>query len=57
MPSNQEPAEFYDREADRLLSMAESFTFADVRDDLLRIARLYKKMASQVQDMSRRAIA
>ena len=55
MPANLEPAEFYRREADRLTSMAESFIFADVRDELLRIANQYEHLAAQAEGILRRA--
>ncbi|MBV8535064.1 MAG: hypothetical protein JO128_05695 [Alphaproteobacteria bacterium] len=47
MPANQEPAEFYRREADRLRSMADSPMFYDVRCGLLGMAERYDDMAEQ----------
>jgi hypothetical protein len=47
MPANQEPAEFYRREADRLRSMADSPIFYDVRSGLLDMAERYDGMAEQ----------
>lgn len=47
MPANQDAAEFYRREADRLRSMADSPTFYDVRSGLLGMAERYDDMAEQ----------
>lgn len=47
MPSNQDPAEFYRREAERLRSMADSPAFYDVRSGLLDMAERYAGMAEQ----------
>jgi hypothetical protein len=47
MPANQEPAEFYRREADRLRTMADSAIFLDVRSGLLDMAERYEAMAEQ----------
>jgi len=51
MPANQDPAEFYRREADRLRSMAESPIFYDVRPGLLDMAERYDSMAEQATRM------
>lgn len=47
MPRESElsPAEIFRREADRLLSMADSFTYYRVRDEFLRIAGQYEALA------------
>ena len=47
MPTNIHPAEFFWREAERLYSMAEAEMFADVRDDLLDMARRYERLADR----------
>lgn len=39
------PAEIFRREADRLISMADSFTYYAVRDDFLRIAGQFEALA------------
>jgi hypothetical protein len=47
MPTNQDAAEFYRREAYRLRSMADSPMFYDVRSGLLHMAERYEGMAEQ----------
>lgn len=47
MPTNLHAAEFFWREAERLYSMAEAEMFADVRDDLLDMARRYERLADR----------
>jgi hypothetical protein len=57
MPANQEAAEFYRREADRLRSMADSPTFYDVRPGLLDMAERYESMAEQAALMQAHTFA
>jgi hypothetical protein len=47
MPANQQPAEFYRREADRLRTMTDSPIFFDVRSGLLDMVEGYEAMAEQ----------
>ncbi len=45
MPSNQPKADFYHQEALRLLTMADSAIFDDVKDELTRMAQQYQRLA------------
>ena len=49
MPINMSKSEFYRREADRLKSMADAETFADVKDELLGIAEQFSALSATYQ--------
>ncbi len=49
VPSNQPKADFYHQEALRLLTMAESAIFDDVREELERMAKAYQRLAVSAQ--------
>jgi hypothetical protein len=46
VPSNQPKSDFYHQEALRLLTMADSAIFDDVRDELTRMAHQYQRLAA-----------
>jgi hypothetical protein len=45
VPSNQPKSDFYHQEALRLLTMADSAIFDDVKDELTRMAQQYQRLA------------
>ncbi len=57
MPTNMHAAEFYRREAERLSSMAEAEMFSDVRDELIEMARRYRRLADQRERLAGRRYA
>lgn len=52
--SELSPAEIYEREAERLYSMADAFAYYAVRDAFLRMARQYEVLARRATAAARR---
>jgi hypothetical protein len=47
--STQPPAEFYRREVERLLSLADAAASVEMRGELARVAKLYQRLAEQAE--------